>query len=203
MNLKIPFQFGWYRIMCRWGPTIRSLWQMGTSLSTCKFAALWTLFVWWWFKLNWWNKLSIDVIKWMIISRCSNLMAFVLFCLKLTMLYLRSHIQRTEIKLCLLGCFCLFGFSGLFWFFFMNISQSAAVFYDAVAPSVKDFPTTCLGQNALALLRHSREILPLCVHLVGKWKHWKLPWSVWEMLPHAIPQTLLWKRGLGQDTSNT
>lgn len=70
-----------------------------------------------------------------------------------------------------------------FWGFSMNVSQSAAVFYDAVAPCVKDFPTTCIGQNALSLLRHSKEIQPLCVFLVGKWKHCNLPWSKWEMLP--------------------
>lgn len=60
----------------------------------------------------------------------------------------------------------------------MNISQSAAVFHDDAAPSMKDFPTTCIGQNALALLRHSRGILPLCVHVVGKWKHWMVLQSI-------------------------
>lgn len=188
--------------MCRWGPTICSLWQMDTSFSTCKFTAPWTLSVWCWFKLNWWNKLNINVIKWMLISHCPSLMTFVLFYLKLTMMDMRSHLQRAEIKLCLFDCFCWFGYFWFFWGFSVDISQSAAVFYDAVAPSVKDFPTTSIGQNAVALLRLSREILSVCVHIVGKWKHWKLPWSMWEMLPHAIPQTLLWKQGLGQDTAN-
>lgn len=43
----------------------------------------------------------------------------------------------------------------------MISSQAAAVFYDAVALSVKDFPTTLNGQTAHTLLRHCGEILPL------------------------------------------
>lgn len=36
----------------------------------------------------------------------------------------------------------------------MIVSQAAAVFYDAVAPSVKDFPTTLNDHTAHTLLRH-------------------------------------------------
>lgn len=57
----------------------------------------------------------------------------------------------------------------------MIISEAAAVFYDAVACSMKDFPTTCNDRNVHILLRHCREILPLCVHLVGQVKLLQVP----------------------------
>lgn len=52
----------------------------------------------------------------------------------------------------------------------MIISQATAVIYNVVAPSMKDFPTTCNDQIVHTLLRHGREILPLCVHIVGQVK---------------------------------
>lgn len=57
-----------------------------------------------------------------------------------------------------MGFFCFFVFLRLNY---MIISQAAAVFYDAVALSVKDFPTTLNGQTAHTFLRHCGEILPL------------------------------------------
>lgn len=121
--------------MCRWGPTICSLWQIGTSFSICKFTALWTWSVWCWFKLDWWNKLNICVIN-----------------------YLPEVTPSKGWSKALFVCICWFGFLNFFWDFSVNISQCFTVFCDAVAP-VKDLWRIW----PLALLRHSREILPLCV----------------------------------------
>lgn len=46
---------------------------------------------------------------------------------------------------------CLLGF--VLRLNYMTVSQASVVFRDAVASSVKDFPTTCSGQNAHTCLR--------------------------------------------------